>query len=130
MSLTTDQEQRLVGGGDCPDHFHMTDRLRTHADVVALDALEDFVQITTNFTFARKMFEYVLADATTGNIALVLPDAMMKMRVAVVKTTAANTVTVSAPGTATINGAATYPMTAAYAKATFKAISGNYYVVA
>lgn len=130
MTLTIDQEQRLTGGGDCSDHFHMSDRLRTHSDVVALDALEDFIQITADYTFSRKMFEYVLADATTGNIALVLPDANMKMKVAVVKTTAANTITVSAPNTATINGAATYPMTAAYAKATFKAINGNYYVVA
>ena len=130
MALTPEQEQRLTCGGDCPDHFHMTDRLRTHNDVVALDALEDFIQITANYTFNRKMYEYVLADATAGNIALVLPDAKMKMKVTVVKTTAANTVTISALGTATINGSATYPMTAAYSKATFKAINGNYYVVA
>lgn len=129
MAITPDQEQRLVSGGDCPDHFHTTDRLRTHNDLVALSSLEDSISITGNYTFGKKIVEYVLADTSLNNISLVLPDAKKMMKVTAVKMSALNTITVTAPNSVTINGVPSYAMNASYEVATFKAIGGNYYVV-
>jgi hypothetical protein len=38
--LTSDQERRLTGGGDCHDHFHSIDRVRVYSDIAALQKLE------------------------------------------------------------------------------------------
>lgn len=128
--MTPEQEQRLTSGGDCPDHFHSTDRLKTHNDVVDLVVLEDFIRIYSNYSFERDAFEYILADSTLGNVDITLPAAKKKMKTTVVKTVAANTVTIYPPSGSLINGGASYALTAAYAKATVKAIDGDYYVVA
>lgn len=37
--LSPEQEQRLTQGGDCPDHYHSTDRLKVHSDIASLQAL-------------------------------------------------------------------------------------------
>lgn len=38
--LNPEQELRLTQGGDCPDHWHSTDRLRVYSDIAALQKLE------------------------------------------------------------------------------------------
>ena len=37
--LTPEQEFRLTRGGDSPDHYHSSDRVRVHSDIGDLDSL-------------------------------------------------------------------------------------------
>lgn len=127
--LSSNQESNLVSGGDCFEHYHSSDRVVTHDDAVALTELEKTQLAINGATVVSKDADYVLVDTASGNATLTLPHPNGLRRVVVLKTAAANTVTISSP-VGTINGVATLVLSAAYAVATLKAIGGNYYKVA
>lgn len=75
--LTPDQERRLVGGGDCHDHFHSTDRVRVYSDIAALQKLESVrtpptgaytIDIVEDFVLANNTGPYQLPKAKSGRI--------------------------------------------------------------
>lgn len=75
--LSPEQESRLTSGGDSPDHWHSTDRLRVHSDIGALEALENVVTPTSgaysvgptdNFILANNAGPYTLPLAKSGRI--------------------------------------------------------------
>lgn len=126
--LTDLQESNLVSQGDCFEHWHSQDRIPTHEFKLGLDYLETSLSVGSGSTTLVGAEDYVLVDTTSGSATIVLPPPIKRMKVVIVKTAAANSVTVDSP-TGTINGTATYVLSAAYAVAVFKAINGNYYKV-
>lgn len=74
----------------------------------------------------------ILADATAGNITITLLPAleMTQKRIVIMKTDAsANTVTVDANASETINGALTNVLSTQYAKVEITAYNGAWYVI-
>ena len=74
----------------------------------------------------------ILADATSGNITITLLPAleMTQKRIVIMKTDAsANTVTVDANASETINGALTNVLSTQYAKVELTAYNGAWYVI-
>ena len=128
--MLPDQEDRLTNGGDCPDHFHSSDRVRTHDDADLLVSLESYVEVGSGSTTVRPGTDYVLADTSAGSANVELPNPALGLAVTIVKKSASNLVNVSSP-TRTVNGAASVSMGGgAYSSAKFKALGGNYYTVA
>jgi len=128
--MSPDQEYRLTNGGDCPDHFHSSDRIRTHDDADLLVSLESYVEVGSGSTTVRPGTDYVLADTSAGSANVELPNPALGLAVTIVKKSASNLVNVSSP-TGTVNGAASVSMgSGAYSSAKFKALGGNYYTVA
>lgn len=71
----------------------------------------------------------ILVDATSGNITITLPDADMRL-ITVKKTDASgNTVTLSTPGSETIDGAATNVLSSQYDVITVCSDQSNWYIV-
>lgn len=127
--LDTYAESMLVSGGDCPLHWHSADRQVTHEQWLQYIQNESSLSVANGSSTISADVDYVIVDTSAANATLMLPDPSHKMSVTVLRISASNTVTVDSP-TGNINGAATYVITAtAYAKAKFKAIGGNYYVV-
>lgn len=120
----------LVGGGDCPLHWHSADREATHERWLQYIQNEEYVAFGSGSSTIPGSVDYVLVDTSSGSATLMLPDPSRKMSITIVRTSASNIVTIDAPS-GNINGAATYVIPAtAYASAKFKAIGGNYYKVA
>lgn len=123
-------ESMLTSGGDCPLHWHSADRQATHEQWLQYIQNESSLSVANGASTIPADIDYVLVDTSAGSATLMLPDPSRKISVTVLRTSAANVVTIDAP-TGNINGAATYVIPAtAYAKAKFKAIGSNYYVVA
>ena len=123
-------ESMLTSGGDCPLHWHSADRQTTHEQWLQYIQNESSLSLVNGSSTIPTDIDYVLVNTASGNATLMLPDPSHQTSVTIIRTSAANVVTVDAP-TGNINGAATYVIPAtAYAKAKFKAIGGNYYVVA
>lgn len=122
-------ESMLTGGGDCPLHWHSTDRQTTHEQWLQHIQNEQSIAVADGSTTVPITVDYLLVNTSAGNATLMLPDPSHNASVTIIRTSASNTVTVDSP-TGTINGAVTYVLPAtAYAKAKFKAIGGNYYAV-
>lgn len=123
------QESLLTQGGDCPLHWHSSDRQTTYYQWLQLLQNEVSLALGSGSSDIPVAVDYVLVDTASGSATLMLPDPTYRAVVTIIRISASNTVTVDSP-TGNINGAATYVIPAtAYAKAKFKAIGGNYYVV-
>jgi len=127
--LTPEQESSLVSQGDCHEHYHSSDRVVTHEDGMQLIANEKSVFLANGSHVIPEGTDYVIADSTSGNVTLALPNPSSKQIVTVIKKVAGNSVIINAPS-GLINGASSYTLSSAYQTARFKAISGNYYKVA
>ena len=93
--------------------------------------LSNVVAITDNYT-TNYSDTVILADATSGNITVTLKPAneMTQKRIVILKTDAsANTVTIDADGSETINGALTNVLSTKYAKVELTAYNGAWYVI-
>ena len=126
--LSESQELALTSGGDCFEHFHST-QIVTHETTTRAISAESSAIVAIGTSILRPGIDYVIADTAAGNATVILPDPNLKLAVTIIKINGANIVTVDSP-IGTINGAATYALTTAYQTAKFKAIDGNYYVVA
>lgn len=122
-------ETALTGGGDCPLHWHSSDREATHDRWLQYLQNEEYVSIGSGSSDVPRSVDYVLVDTSAGSATLMLPDPGHRLSVTIIRTSASNIVTIDSPS-GNINGAATYVIPAtAYAHAKFKALGGNYYVV-
>ena len=60
--LTPEQEFRLTRGGDSPDHYHSSDRVRVHSDIGDLDSLAN-VRTPANGSYTLVADDdFILAD--------------------------------------------------------------------
>lgn len=93
--------------------------------------LSNVVSINANYA-TNYSDTVILADATAGNITVTLKPAneMTQKRIVILKTDAsANTVTIDANGSETINGALTNVLSTQYAKVELTAYNGAWYVI-
>ena len=93
--------------------------------------LSNVVAINANYT-TNYSDTVILADATAGNITVTLKPAneMTQKRIVILKTDAsANTVTIDADGSETINGALTNVLSTQYAKVELTAYNGAWYII-
>ena len=87
--------------------------------------------VTSNYTVSYND-AFIPVDATTGNVTITLLPAreMEQKRLTIKKTDAsANTVTIDASGTETIDGALTRVITTQYASIEIMAYNGNWLIV-
>lgn len=93
--------------------------------------LSNVVAINANYA-TNYSDTVILADATAGNITVTLKPAneMTQKRIVILKTDAsANTVTIDADGSETINGALTNVLSTQYAKVELTAYNGAWYII-
>lgn len=60
--LTPEQEFRLTRGGDSPDHYHSSDRVRVHTDIGDLDALANVRTPTSGSYTIAADDDFILAN--------------------------------------------------------------------
>jgi hypothetical protein len=89
-----------------------------------------FLAVTSTYTLSLND-ALVFADATSGSFSITLKPAREceQKRVTIKKTTAANTVTIDPNGSETIDGAATYALSAQYASVELVSYNGNWWIV-
>ena len=130
--MTALQEAALTGGGDCLDHYHLSDRAVTHQDWRQYVSLERVFVISSNGTsnIISPDIDIVLCKSTTGTTSIQLPNPALELKFTIVKTNSAGSIVIT-PITGTINGGASYTMTGVSNEyATFKAMAGNYHRIA
>jgi hypothetical protein len=89
-----------------------------------------FLAVTSTYTLSLND-ALVFADATSGSFSITLKPAREceQKRVTIKKTTAANTVTIDPDGSETIDGAATYALSAQYASVELVSYNGSWWIV-
>ena len=88
--LTARQESTLTSGGDSFDHWHSSDRIKSHDDISAYQRLANVNAVSSDFT-ATTNTDFVIVDTSLGNIAVTLPPALNGKEIEVMKNAAANT---------------------------------------
>ena len=111
----------LQGGGDCFDHYHSSDRAPSHDTLARLQQLEKVVTVTATYA-ALSADDYIIGDTTAGGFTITLAAPKSGRRVIVMKSVAANTLTVASASN--INGAATAALTTRWSILSLKAIDG------
>ena len=128
MSLTPEQESSLTSAGDCFQHYHSSDRLRTHDESRQLVGLESVEHTGAGAYSVPASADYVMVDTSLGSATITLPPPSKLMSVTILRTSGANLATIKSP-TGLVNGALTFALAGAYGFAKFKAFNGNYYRV-
>lgn len=128
MSLSDQQESALTSGGDCFEHYHTVDRVLDHNSLSQLQQLATTVNVTTNVT-AKNGQDILLVDTTAASIDVTLPLAMRGMEFIIVKTAAANVLTIILSGTDLIYGASSVTAFVLGTSLHFKAITGGWILI-
>lgn len=130
IMLTPEQELRLIGGGDSPDHYHSSDREPTIDALRRLQQLEIVVTVTAAMNMAtdtnsrNRNADIVRCDTTAGAFAVTLPDAKSTgRRVTISRVAGGNNVTVAAQGGETVQGTTT--LSSSFSPHTFKDMSAT-----
>ena len=127
---------RLPNFGDVYDALRMREMVR-HLEAlfsqVVVDTTRGAYSITSSMTLGTED-DVVLVDTSAGDVTITLPaisDAMVRLKreYVVVKTIAANTVTIMPTGADTIRGAASTTISTQWASLRFRATSGNWVVI-
>jgi hypothetical protein len=111
----------LVGGGDCFEHYHSTDRVPTHYTLKQLQTLVKVKKISANYA-VDPTDDIILVDTTSGVITATLPTANNGNEITVIRIAGANNVVVARSGTDTINGATSVTISTSYTPKTYKAM--------
>ena len=110
----------LIGGGDCLDHYHHSDRFGPREVRQWQNSLENVTVVTATYSIDGGD-DYVV-HSSTSNAAIVLPSPVAG-RVVKVKRLGFGEVTVTPNATETIDGASSYLV---MDSTTFKATGGNW----
>ena len=89
MSLSPQQESTLVSGGDCFDHWHSSDRVRTHDDILTMQALAKATLVSSDTTITSKQ-DYLIVDTSSGNVTVTLPFSNNGREIEIMKNAQAN----------------------------------------
>ena len=128
QQLTEEQLAQLLLGGDCPLHYHSSDKTPTSDTVRRLQQLERVVSVSVATNMATnasaKDADYVRVDSTAGSTTITLPFAKNNGRRATVSRVAgANNVIIAAQSGEAVSGTTT--INTSFAPRTFKAISAT-----
>ena len=121
--MSPEEEMSLLGGNDCPLHYHASDRDITHDQVLQFQDSESVRTVTTtgNVTYND---DILLVNTTSGAVSLTLPIARGGKTYSVVRTAGANTVTLLPASGNTINAAASVVISASFTPVRIKALKG------
>lgn len=108
--LTDFEKGQLTGRGPCSLHTHETE-INHHKHLETLQALEVVVKVTANHTVEYRE-DIVLADTSAGNITITIPLSRGGKKFYILKTSAANVLTVQFSGAETMLGSASITITA------------------
>lgn len=122
--LTEFEREQLVSKGPCNLHTHEVN-LNEHKHVVSLQALEVVVTVTANHV-ADYREDIILVDTSAGNVTITLPPSRGGKKFYILKTKAANAVTVQFTGGETLLGAASYSLSAQAEGRWFKGVYEGY----
>lgn len=122
------QAQELVGGGDSLLHYHLSDRIPTHATLHGLQEVAVVRSVSANTTLTYED-DYVLVDTTAGSVAITLPASKAGKEFEIIKIAAANSVTVDGDGSETICGSTTMLLTTQWSAANMKAVAGGWVLI-
>ena len=123
--LTIEQESRLTSGGDSPDHWHSSDRQRSHSDLETLQGLT----IVKSFTATGDIpygVDIAMVDTTSASVTMALPVARSGLEIEVVKTVASNTLQIDTSGADTVFGETSVVLFEPGSALRFKAIAGGW----
>lgn len=127
MPLTPEQEQELVGGGDCALHYHSYDRDMSHEQVLQFQGSESVKEVTASRPVTYND-DFLFVDTTLGAVTLSLPIARGGKAYTVVRTKGSNSVTLQPSSPDKVNGATSFVISASYSPARFKALKGTGWV--
>lgn len=111
----------LVGGGDCLDHYHNSDRFPPRDTMLWLHSLERVKTITTTYTITSDD-DIIVVNGTT--LAVTLPPARNGRHLRF--TTVSGSATLTPYGSETINGSASHTIDSSHKTCHLKAISGGW----
>ena len=125
--LSEDQERSLTGEGDCFSHWHSSDRTPTHD---FLEGLQGTAKVATQNTSydVNLSVDYHLLNSASGAIIAQLPKARGNRLITFVRTSGANSITLTAASGETVNGAATLVMSSSYSPVRLLAVAGIGYI--
>ena len=123
--MTPEQENELVGGGECQLHTHRL--LVSHTLLEGLQDTQSVASKTANFT-ANLKDDFNLVSTSGGPVTATLPLARGNRLITFVKTAGASTLTLTASGTDTINGGASLVISSNYAPVRLLAVTGVGYI--
>ena len=121
--MSPEEEMSLLGGNDCPLHYHASDRDITHDQVLQFQDSESvrIVTVTGALTYND---DIILVNTTSGAVSLTLPIARGGKSYSVVRTAGANAVTLLPAAGNTINSAASLTISTSFAPVRLKAVKG------
>ena len=126
--LTQAQESGLTSGGDCVDHWHSTDRILQHDDILEFQQLTKAIAVTSNKTVDDR-WDYLLVNTDTGNITITLPPAINGREIEVMKNATPNYVSIVPTGTDRILGSTEIRVFNYGTSLRFKAITGGWFII-
>lgn len=126
--LTAQQESSLVSGGDCFEHWHSSDRARTHSDLEQLQQLASVVTVTSDFT-VRTGTDFVLADTSLSDLTVTLPRSADGVEMEVVKVATPNILTIALTGADLIYGQSSVLVYNIATALRFKSITGGWILI-
>jgi hypothetical protein len=110
----------LVGGGDCQDHYHNSDRFPTRDTLIWLQSLERVKVVTTNYTVTQE--DDIIA--INGSVSITLPPAKNGRHYKFSRLSGTSTIYPS--GSDTINGAVSHSISGTHGNCHLKAYSGGW----
>lgn len=126
--LTPVQESELVSGGDCFGHWHSSDRVVSHGDLRELQNLAVVYDSSGDVVVSTRE-DFILADTSSSNLTVSLPEARGGREIEVVKYSPANKLTVAAWGDNKILGADQVIVYNYGTSLRFKAIQGGWIII-
>ena len=121
--LTQDDLGTLVGGGDCLEHYHRSDRFPPRDSRLWQDSLESVVYVDSSYSITST--DDIVISTAAGGVTITLPEAVGGRRITITRI-GAGIVTVTASGTDTVNGAASIALNTTYLPARLKAVVGGW----
>jgi hypothetical protein len=124
MTISAQQEQQLLEGGECYLHYHPEDRVPTHDTLNRLQNLANEVTISASYTATYNDDHIICSAACT----VTLPPARAGKEIEVTQTFV-GTVTVLPTGTETLVGATSVTMNVQWMSLRFKSVTGGYILI-
>lgn len=125
MAISSEEESQLTNGGACDLHFHPNDRIVQHDQLDQLQSVKTIRNISSSYT-ATYRDDILIVDTTSGNLTVTIPLSKGFKEFTIVKSVAANVLTVVFSGGQLMFGLSSITITVQADLRTLKAIVGGY----
>lgn len=130
--LTPEQEARLTGGGDCPDHYHSSDKRMDLSSLQELQALEVVITVsgdidlqTDTSVTASQVASFIRCEASSPLEVKLRKARGTGQKVTISRVSGSSVVSVLAQSGDTINGVSSVSISSSYAPRRFKDMGPN-----